>query len=172
MEFSGWVPTELVAPAGSIETQDFYVKDLQFTPIYSPHFLQQNVQHFNLCSSSNLNKAGCITRKEAQTVLLEWARLELHGDLSSSGNFVLRKNRKQGFYCLSVLTTDYYHYKINESPGEFGYGKVYDLYKMPVFNSLDDLINHYTENELRKRLKIQVELKMNFLTKVKVLAES
>ena len=30
MEFSGWVPTELVAPAGSIETQNFYAKGLQF----------------------------------------------------------------------------------------------------------------------------------------------
>ena len=84
-------------------------------------------------------------------MLLEWGRQELHGDVASSGNFVLRKNRKQGFYCLSVLTTDYYHYKINESPGQFGYGKVYDLYKMPVFDSVSDLINHYTENELRNR---------------------
>ena len=106
-------------------------------------------------------------------MLLEWSRQELHGDVASSGNFVLRKNRKQGFYCLSVLTTDYYHYKINESPGQFGYGKVYDLYKMPVFDSVADLINHYTENELRDRSNPKNYQKITFaLTEVIVLEEN
>ena len=73
--------------------------------------------------------AGCIGRKDIEK------RLWLD---TSSGNFLLRKNRKHGFYCISVRKSafDFYHYRVNENTDEFGYGKKYDLFKEPKFNSV------------------------------------
>ena len=107
----GWVPTELIAKSGSIETEEFY--------------------------------AGNLNRKDVENQLTNGI------ENGSYGNFLLRKNRKRGFYCISVINGDSFcHYKINETPGEFGYGKTYNLFKNPTFQSVMALVEYYQRNRL------------------------